>query len=258
MNENATNHQDTPDTSPLPIPPHRNEVVNLILRPNIKDPLNLEGTYDEDRGNLLVSKRYRKHRRSFCKPEEVEPTEANDKIRLSNDFPTPSKPTNNTKRKRASSLSVNITTPNSSFLNRNKTNISQSDNDDQEGTTFKAKRMLSDSFLSARAKADVSFEMDDYDDNSNTFDNDRDIDLKSNSTNCSAKPAAKSQKQFENKKDFKFRYGNYNRYYGYRNLNDDYDHRLDHMKADWFRGKQVLDIGTYHLEIFVVIGKITR
>lgn len=43
-------------------------------------------------------------------------------------------------------------------------------------------------------------------------------------------------------KNPKFIYGNYNRYYGYRNV-DLEDYRLGSFKAEWFCGKDVLDIG---------------
>ena len=40
-----------------------------------------------------------------------------------------------------------------------------------------------------------------------------------------------------------FEYGNYNRYYGYRNVDSAEDHRLKFLNPEWFRGKDVLDIG---------------
>ena len=40
-----------------------------------------------------------------------------------------------------------------------------------------------------------------------------------------------------------FEYGNYNRYYGYRNVDSAEDHRLKYLNPEWFRGKDVLDIG---------------
>ena len=43
-------------------------------------------------------------------------------------------------------------------------------------------------------------------------------------------------------KDEKFRYGNYNRYYGYRNPNAE-DDRIQHLQQEWFNGKDCLDIG---------------
>lgn len=46
-----------------------------------------------------------------------------------------------------------------------------------------------------------------------------------------------------NLKDQKFQFGNYNRYYGYRNQNQDQDLRLSKFKKEWFFNKSVLDIG---------------
>ncbi|KAE8620755.1 hypothetical protein XENTR_v10010455 [Xenopus tropicalis] len=41
----------------------------------------------------------------------------------------------------------------------------------------------------------------------------------------------------------RFQYGNYCRYYGYRNPSQSEDPRLRALKPEWFRGKAVLDIG---------------
>lgn len=40
-----------------------------------------------------------------------------------------------------------------------------------------------------------------------------------------------------------FQYGNYNKYYGYRNPDQAPDARLNYLSASWFEGKEVLDIG---------------
>ncbi|KAL3075766.1 hypothetical protein niasHS_012596 [Heterodera schachtii] len=45
-----------------------------------------------------------------------------------------------------------------------------------------------------------------------------------------------------NTKD-RFRYGNYNRYYGVRNQGFDHDPRVDLFPVQWFHGRRVLDIG---------------
>ena len=58
-----------------------------------------------------------------------------------------------------------------------------------------------------------------------------------------------------NKKDgFKFIHGNYNRYYGYRNPENETDSRLDYFKSEWFKEKNVLDIG----KLFYLINKISK
>ncbi|XP_051900603.1 7SK snRNA methylphosphate capping enzyme-like isoform X2 [Pristis pectinata] len=44
-------------------------------------------------------------------------------------------------------------------------------------------------------------------------------------------------------KQRRFQYGNYSKYYGYRNPGRCRDPRLGVFKADWFRGKDILDLG---------------
>lgn len=59
------------------------------------------------------------------------------------------------------------------------------------------------------------------------------------------------QKQNIHKK--KFQYGNYNQYYGYRNPGASEDSRIRILQPDWFRGKEVLDLGcnTGHLTLTI-------
>lgn len=54
-------------------------------------------------------------------------------------------------------------------------------------------------------------------------------------------------------KDRKFQYGNYNRYYGYRNPNLSEDDRIEYLKREWFEGKDCLDIGCNvgHLTLYI-------
>ena len=52
------------------------------------------------------------------------------------------------------------------------------------------------------------------------------------------------QPKFDSKKE-KFRYGNYDRYYGYRNSGTSEDDvRLSMLKEEWFAGKDCLDVGS--------------
>ncbi|KAL4221732.1 hypothetical protein ACF0H5_019987 [Mactra antiquata] len=57
------------------------------------------------------------------------------------------------------------------------------------------------------------------------------------------------------KTDGKFIYGNYNRYYGYRNPSLEDDKRLDCFNKDWFEGKCVLDIGCNVGQLTLSIAK---
>ena len=56
-------------------------------------------------------------------------------------------------------------------------------------------------------------------------------------------------------KNKKFEYGNYSRYYGYRNPNQEDDVRLKYFRREWFEGKDVLDIGCNVGQVTMVIGK---
>ncbi|MGH0180739.1 UNVERIFIED_CONTAM: hypothetical protein FKN15_004790 [Acipenser sinensis] len=52
-----------------------------------------------------------------------------------------------------------------------------------------------------------------------------------------------NNKQGPKHKQRKFQYGNYNKYYGYRNPGWSEDPRAGVLKPEWFRGKAVLDLG---------------
>ena len=54
-------------------------------------------------------------------------------------------------------------------------------------------------------------------------------------------------------KDKRFQYGNYNKYYGYRNPDMSEDYRTEYMKREWFEGKDCLDIGCNvgHLTLYI-------
>lgn len=72
------------------------------------------------------------------------------------------------------------------------------------------------------------------------------------SDDLSSSLSAKLQKG----KNEKFRYGNYNRYYGYRNSGSfASDSRLKLMKKEWFEGKAVLDIGCNTGQVTIEIAR---
>lgn len=72
------------------------------------------------------------------------------------------------------------------------------------------------------------------------------------SDDLSSSLSAKLQKG----KNEKFRYGNYNRYYGYRNSGSfASDSRLKLMKKEWFEGKTALDIGCNTGQVTIEIAR---
>ncbi|XP_065140490.1 7SK snRNA methylphosphate capping enzyme [Paramisgurnus dabryanus] len=62
-----------------------------------------------------------------------------------------------------------------------------------------------------------------------------------------------NDKQHQQQQKKKFQYGNYNKYYGYRNPGLTEDPRIRVLKPEWFRGKAVLDLGcnTGHLTLSI-------
>ena len=68
---------------------------------------------------------------------------------------------------------------------------------------------------------------------------------------------ADHQTKIKPKQKQKFIYGNYNRYYGYRNVETGDDPRLAFFKKEWFAGKRCLDIGCNVGELTLAIGMCT-
>ncbi|XP_018584613.1 7SK snRNA methylphosphate capping enzyme isoform X2 [Scleropages formosus] len=66
-------------------------------------------------------------------------------------------------------------------------------------------------------------------------------------------PVGRPQIQNQRKHQKKFQYGNYNKYYGYRNPGWSEDPRMRVLKPEWFQGKTVLDLGcnTGHLTLSI-------
>eukprot|EP00112_Aurelia_sp_Birch-Aquarium-sp1_P011085 Seg234.4 transcript_id=Seg234.4/GoldUCD/mRNA.D3Y31 product="7SK snRNA methylphosphate capping enzyme" protein_id=Seg234.4/GoldUCD/D3Y31 len=77
-------------------------------------------------------------------------------------------------------------------------------------------------------------------------------DIKHHHDSNNREPQQCSQIKFR-KKDERFQYGNYNKYYGYRNPNMSEDDRIEYMKKEWFENKDCLDIGCNvgHLTLYI-------
>ncbi|XP_034538998.1 7SK snRNA methylphosphate capping enzyme [Notolabrus celidotus] len=56
----------------------------------------------------------------------------------------------------------------------------------------------------------------------------------------------------------KFQYGNYNKYYGYRNPGSNEDPRIRVLRPEWFEGKEVLDLGCNSGHLTLYIAKMLR
>ncbi|KAM7397912.1 hypothetical protein PAMA_005990 [Pampus argenteus] len=56
----------------------------------------------------------------------------------------------------------------------------------------------------------------------------------------------------------KFQYGNYNKYYGYRNPGASEDPRIRVLRPEWFEGKDILDLGCNSGHLTLYIAKMLR
>lgn len=56
----------------------------------------------------------------------------------------------------------------------------------------------------------------------------------------------------------KFQYGNYNKYYGYRNPGSSEDPRIHVLRQEWFEGKDVLDLGCNSGHMTLYVAKMFR
>ncbi|XP_061903692.1 7SK snRNA methylphosphate capping enzyme [Entelurus aequoreus] len=79
---------------------------------------------------------------------------------------------------------------------------------------------------------------------------------------CKSGPAGRQQQQPHNQtrdqQKKKFQYGNYNKYYGYRNPSASEDPRVCVFRPEWFEGKHVLDLGCNSGHLTLYIAKMLR
>ncbi|CAJ1064063.1 SK snRNA methylphosphate capping enzyme-like [Xyrichtys novacula] len=68
-------------------------------------------------------------------------------------------------------------------------------------------------------------------------------------------PHSQGNQQHQKKK---FQYGNYNKYYGYRNPGSSEDPRIRVLRPEWFEGKDVLDLGCNSGHLTLYIAKMLR
>lgn len=69
-------------------------------------------------------------------------------------------------------------------------------------------------------------------------------------------PPQPSRTKMNAERNRRFEFGNYSRYYGYRNPHQEEDMRLKYLKPDWFRGKEVLDVGCNQGDVTCAIGRL--
>ena len=222
----------TPESSPVPTPKHRKAEykIEVLIPPNISDPLNLNAKIDENEyESQLISPginlhgkrkkfRYRKRRNNKNthnqENQESETDEEDDETseKLEKKSEQPSTAAASADLKKESSTIEPQEPPIKPNFNLNllKENVK--------------KKLVEMEIVSPVVPQPGQ---------------------KNKTANLNKSNNKKPSVDYPNfrSKNKKFEYGNYNRYYGYRNPNDEEDIRLRFMKPEWFKDKQVLDIG---------------
>jgi 7SK snRNA methylphosphate capping enzyme len=246
-------NQKTPQSSPLPTPHHRKD-IEVTIPININDPLNLNS--GEDASCSKKKKRNKHKRKSEDSTVNLLPQKESEKrrglmealkIEIDDTFPSvpmqlddsPQNESGKLKFKKPDTI-VSPVIPQISPRNRRfrRRTLSMSDaRPDYQPSQTISRSILRTSLSPPRQGA---LEIEDF---TPVRKFKRQISQKSD------KP------QKKNRRNTKFIYGNYNRYYGYRNPEAEEDNRLECMKREWFEGKDVLDIGCNVGHITLAIGK---
>ncbi|XP_067128540.1 probable RNA methyltransferase Y17G7B.18 [Centruroides vittatus] len=209
-------NQVTPYSSPIPTPKYRTQ-VEVLIPTNINDPLNLNT--GEDIEFNLVSPKSKKNRRNRSRKKEA--TEVvEDKVE---DVPVAEE------KEKEVELPIKTTTEDLKNLHI---------------PTSKSEERVVDKIVSPVVPQGSPSKFPRRYHRSISRENVEGV--KTATTKSQRKRHKQRKKQPDQvkyrEKDEQFRYGNYNRYYGYRNQHGE-DPRLKCMKKKWFEGKDVLDIG---------------
>ncbi|VVC99081.1 unnamed protein product [Leptidea sinapis] len=231
----------TPESSPLPTPPRHKAKIDVIIPPNIRDPLNLMEPLDNEEYEKRLELQQRKktprkkprvRRRTTETVAPLVDIAIEDKTTIKE--PPPPEPSTSRSRKRS---------------------CSDSDNNSQKGKDAKKLRRMEslDKIVSPVVPQPGAW-------------------MRARPTQ---RPAAqerpvsphrtklKSMSEGEQKlpifhpKNSRYQYGNYDRYYGYRNLNAMMDIRLQvfEMHRQLFQNKDVLDIGCNVGHISIAVAR---
>ena len=226
----------TPQSSPLRTPSHR-KTVEVRFPANIADPLNLNSAESETDLTKLCKKKKKRHNRHKKKDGSFSSAHSKPKPEMRKDLmealkidiePHPSTTPIQNDPPRQRNLSDRIVSPVIRQISPKKRRRTNS------GGKPEASSSISRALLISPTNKTL------------------DANKKFISPKSYSRQASQVQKSSQNrpststsktKNQPKFIYGNYNKYYGYRNPSLDQDYRLDCFKAEWFEAKSVLDIG---------------
>ncbi|XP_053625237.1 7SK snRNA methylphosphate capping enzyme bin3-like [Plodia interpunctella] len=235
----------TPESSPLPTPPRHKAKIDVIIPPNIRDPLNLMEPLDNEEYEKRLEMQQRKPRKKARLRRRT----------TDNSYPSPIKEVAEVKVEGIKEPLPPEPSTSAATSKSRKRSCSDSDNSSQKGKDGKKIRRMDslDKIVSPvvpqpgawmRARPQTR-------------------------TQPPERPASphrtklKSLSEEEKKlptfhpKNSRYQYGNYDRYYGYRNLNAMMDVRLQvfEMHRHLFHNKDVLDIGCNVGHISIAVAR---
>ncbi|RUS89335.1 hypothetical protein EGW08_002855 [Elysia chlorotica] len=209
----------TPESSPLPTPDFR-KVVYVKVPPNIKDPLNLDGEHDQEEIDRLLNTTIKKrHRSKKKKPEDLQQAAVTSAVTASESDPKPTPST---------STSLEVKTDETAARNETHTTA----------TEFVSPKSKPEQTTPKKAQAPIAGRS-----RSRSISMSPERRFKRQLSGSSGKGRPAPAPQFKYPEKPKFTQGNYNRYYGYRNVGGAQDPRLPYLDPKWFKGKDVLDVG---------------
>ncbi|KAK3731033.1 hypothetical protein RRG08_066046 [Elysia crispata] len=204
----------TPESSPLPTPDFR-KVVYVKVPPNIKDPLNLDGEHDQEEIDRLLNTTIKKRHRSKKKKSE----DMQQAVVTSTAATTDSV---------LSSTAVDVKTDETTTEDETQTTATELDPPKAKPEQTTPKKLQAPVTSRSRSR-------------SISMSPERRFKRQLSGSSGKGRPAPPPQFKYPEKP--KFTQGNYNRYYGYRNIGGVEDSRLPYLDPKWFKGKDVLDIG---------------
>lgn len=248
----------TPKSSPIPTPPRRKGQIEVIIPPNIHDPLNLIDCADDA-----------EYEQQLCSPVKKGRKKRLKKKRTISATLDSSAETENIQNESAN-LNPEARTPESTSdsakIPPEVPEVDSSKSDSEGGSIANIKKDLSIDLSgkkdNAKGVAPKKRKSEDHSHLAKKFKHSMDKIVspvvpqpgawlkRTNSVVNKMKPRQNKGQDEAGKLKFKeknkqFQYGNYNRYYGYRNLNCEIDHRLRVFSHHpyFFEGRDILDIG---------------